>query len=467
MKNPRSKYICRAVEPKNSNCTNLSISIEFQFTDFFPFFTTLSYSFGIDSSILNLERSFLVKLITLGMILKAFCVFMVLILCSFYYKGVITRKYSPESSKTCNAANLMLDEQTEEERTEFENLSEPQEREAEYLLIILSLLFVATLWWKIERYLKSKNHDDVVGAGRKGFKNRDRVSCYANSAVQCLFSIDDNLFNVLPHLRGPISKEIERLAFSSFEKTESTEHLRKLLPSGLGFGKSACQCICEFWENLFISIDAENVPIGDNQLSYQSPLSEIFHFENRKYLVCDICQWSEVEDHQISGKILYLAVPTLDKFPFNIIPFKKVLNPSPVGRHCPNGHALTSRTIFTKTNPFLAVNLNRNGSGSKNNANIVNIDLDEINLEAEEESSGIDSGYHELLISSVKYKAVAVAVHLHSLYDGHYLVYRRTPKGGWYCYNDHTVNKVDLNDTNRLDKSHQLPQMTFLVLKKC
>jgi predicted nucleic-acid-binding Zn-ribbon protein len=265
-----------------------------------------------------------------------------------------------------------------------------------HLLIMLPLPFVAILWWKIKRYLKSKNHDDMVGAGRNGFKNHDRVSCYANSAVQCLFSIEDNLFNVLPHLRGPVSKEIERLAFSSIGKTESTKQLRKLLPSGFGFEESVCQCICEFWDTLLNCIDDQNVPICGNPLSYQSPLSKIFHFENRKYLVCDICQWSEIEDHQISGKIFYLAIPTLGKCD---IPFNGVLNPSPVGRYCPNGHGLTSHTIFTKTSTFLALSLNRNGSGSKNKAKIINIDLDKINLEAEEESSVIDSCYHDLLLS--------------------------------------------------------------------
>jgi hypothetical protein len=341
-----------------------------------------------------------------------------------------------------------------------------------YIFVAVSATFGGILWWAIKSYLQSRKKEpndqakvatlETVGEG-KGFENQDKVSCYANSAVQCLFSIHENLFNVLPYLRGPISKEIERLAFSSLEKTESTKQLRELLPSGFGFAEAACQCIAEFWDTLLNCVDKENVPIGVNLLSYRSPLSDIFHFKNRKYLVCDICQWSEIEDNQICGNLLYLAVPESNKCD---IPFNGVFYPNAVGRNCPNGHSLTSHMIFTKTSPYLAVSLNRIESGSKNNVNIVNFDLDAINLEVADESNAIDCCYHDLLLSSVTYKAVAIAVHLNLLSVGHYFVYKRTPKGGWYRCNDSVVNKVDLKDINQID-SDLLPQMTFLVLEKC
>ncbi|XP_065577577.1 uncharacterized protein LOC136038431 [Artemia franciscana] len=296
----------------------------------------------------------------------------------------------------------------------------------------------------------------------KGFDNCDKVSCYANSAVQCLFSIHDNLFNVLRQLRGPISEEIEKLAFSSLEKTESTKQLRKLFPSEYGFADSVHQCMTEFWETLFECVDNENRPNSANQMSYRSPLTEIFHFENRKYLVCDICQWSEIEDDQTCRKLLYLAVPESHE---RCILFNRVLNPY-YGRNCPNGHELTSRIVFTKTSPFLAVALNRNLSGFKNNASIVNIDFDSINLEVAKDNRAKDSCYHDLLLSSVNYKAVAIAVHLGSVDAGHYLVYRRTPNCGWYRCNDSEVKEVDFNDINTIDQ-HLVQQMTFLVLEKC
>ena len=261
-----------------------------------------------------------------------------------------------------------------------------------------------------ELYNQDIRHHKMHG-GVKGFENLDMVSCYANSAVQCLFSIYKNLFNVLPELRDPISNEIERLAFSSLEKMESTNQLRKLLPSRYGFADSVYQDMTEFWETVFDCVDNENIPNYANRLSYQSSLGEMFHYENRKYLICDICRWSEIDDIQISGKLLHLAVPESDERP---ILFNKVLNPIAVDRNCPNGHELTSHIVFTQTSPFLAVSLNRNLSGFRNNARIVNNDLDKINLEATKDNGAIDSCYHDLLLSSVKYKAVAIAVHLGS-----------------------------------------------------
>jgi len=297
----------------------------------------------------------------------------------------------------------------------------------------------------------------------KGFEDCDKVSCISNSAVQCLFSIHKNLFNVLPQLRGPISKELKRLAFSSLEKTESTKQLRKLLPSEYRFADSVYQRMAEFWEALFNSVDNENKPNSTNRLTYRSALTEIFHFENRKYLVCNFCQWSEIEDHQTCRKLLNLTVPETDERPIYL---NRVLNSSPVDRKCPNGHELTSRIVFTKTSPFLAVALNRNLSGSRNNTRIINSDFDKINVEVTEDNSAKDSCYRDLLLSSVNYKAVAIALHLDSFDDDQYFVYRRTPKCGWFRCRDSVVKKVDINDIKTLDYCF-VQQMTFLVLEKC
>ena len=304
-----------------------------------------------------------------------------------------------------------------------------------------------------------------VNGGVKGLQNCDELSCCANSTIQCLFSTHKNLFNVLSQLRGPISNEIKRLAFSSLEKTESTKQLIKLLPSRYGFSNSFYQCMAEFWDTLFDCVDNENIPNYANRLSYQSPLSEIFHFENRKYLICDICRWSEIEDHQMCGKLLYLAVPESYK---DCIPFNRVLNPSAVDRHCPNGHELTSRIVFTQTSPFLAVALNRNlpGFNSGNLSCIVNIDFDKIILELAKDNSAEDSCYHDLLLSSVNYKAVAIGVRKPWFKHAHYLVYRRTPECGWYKWENSKVTEVDMNDLNCDDK-YNLQKMNFLVLEKC
>ena len=69
------------------------------------------------------------------------------------------------------------------------------------------------------------------------------------------------------------------------------------------------------------------------------------------------------------------------------------------------------------------------------NNSIVNIDFDTISLEVAEDNSAKDSCYHDLLLSSVNYKAVAIAVYLNLLDDGHCLVYPKTHESGWYrCY---------------------------------
>ena len=141
------------------------------------------------------------------------------------------------------------------------------------------------------------------------------------------------LFDTLAHLKGPVSKEIERLALSSLQKKESTKMLRSLLPSQYGFSEQRQQSLCEFREALFERIDYENTIA--NPLINESALSEKFHFKNQKFWVCETCHWTQIGDTFPDVKVCYFPVPGVlnpdaptceEEIDSTDIPFHRVLN---------------------------------------------------------------------------------------------------------------------------------------------
>jgi len=100
------------------------------------------------------------------------------------------------------------------------------------------------------------------------------------------------------------------------------------------------------------------------------------------YIEVNLAKYFISTDQQILETLLYFVVPEVGN---GEIPFTRVLNPSVVGKkNCPNRQELTCHTVFTKTSLFLAVGLNKVGSGSVNKTKIVSYDLDRINLEVAE-----------------------------------------------------------------------------------
>ena len=64
-----------------------------------------------------------------------------------------------------------------------------------------------------------------VGLGSGGLENDDGVSCYANSALQYLFSLGKTLINTLEELQGNVTEEVKRIAISSSEKNGKRKKL--------------------------------------------------------------------------------------------------------------------------------------------------------------------------------------------------------------------------------------------------
>ena len=60
-----------------------------------------------------------------------------------------------------------------------------------------------------------------IGPGRRGLINTDGSACYANAAMQCLFAMQRNLFDVLSLMHGPLAEELKRLATSSLKTYET------------------------------------------------------------------------------------------------------------------------------------------------------------------------------------------------------------------------------------------------------
>ncbi|XP_065579577.1 uncharacterized protein LOC136039617 [Artemia franciscana] len=286
-----------------------------------------------------------------------------------------------------------------------------------------------------------------IGAGRKGFQNRDGVSCYANSAVQCVFSLHRILFDMLQNSQGNVATEILRLAVSSLDKIESTVQLRSLLPTVYGFAEDEQQSLCEFWEALFRSMDEENSETSTT--TALSPLSRLFQFTNHKFLACHRCNWSQIDDNMTNGKVCYFPVPGVlnpdvpaheEVVETSDIQFSEVLSPYPVGKFCPNEHQLTSHTVFTEMPLFLAINLDRSAMAHKITRRIIGFEPDHILLESTMSEVISDVSYNDIVVSLERYRAIAIVVHTGINFNsGHYYVYRRTLEGTWCLWDDSNV----------------------------
>jgi len=230
-----------------------------------------------------------------------------------------------------------------------------------------------------------------VGLGSGGLENDDGVSCYANSALQCLFSLGKTLINTLEELQGNVTEEVKRIAISSSEKTESARNLRSLLPAQYGFSEMEQQSLCEFWEVLLATIKEEN-----STNDPKGALNELFSYKVTRYLTCSVCQWSKLEETIDNWDVCYFPVPGVknpsDRADEEIldltdIPFRKVLSPCQSGEKCPKGHVCRFKTIFTHTPRFLAINLDRTSLSNKLNRRIVDYDPDDVWLSKTDESS--------------------------------------------------------------------------------
>ena len=130
-----------------------------------------------------------------------------------------------------------------------------------------------------------------IGPGRRGLRNTDGSACYANAAMQCLFAMQRNLFDVLSLMHGPLAEELKRLATSSLKTYETMDAVRKLLPPQYKYQSRDQQSLCEFWFHLFQQLDAEN------RANDVSALRSLYQYKIHRFSVCSTCHWSRTSVH--------------------------------------------------------------------------------------------------------------------------------------------------------------------------
>ena len=176
-----------------------------------------------------------------------------------------------------------------------------------------------------------------------GLKNDDGNSSYANSAFQCLFSLNSGFFQIFDRLQRDVEQEMKWIAFSSLRHIERAKDSRNLLPVQQGFSKQQQQSLCELWEILLTIINNENAT--DNT---ESPLFNLFRCKVKKYLTCSVCQWSQIHSATLDDtEAYYFRVPAVlnpqagtdqEIIDTTDIKFSRVLYPVPPSGMCPNGH---------------------------------------------------------------------------------------------------------------------------------